>query len=408
MQHNGFGALDIDSHGVNLGEFMLVEDVVEGAGGYFDLLNVEATSACSVCLSSVQRAQTGSGDAIEGDRADASSCRTFNDRGIGSMDAQVGGQYGISLDQETSPSLIVQRRRDGQVPGLVGTDVDVHATRLPARLLKRPPDAHVLAILRERDPAGHPPRLGGGWVVERHSRHRASGVPENHENCAHTVAPSDLLALGVGPPGVGDPHFVDSAAHARHLAGDFGFETEPILFELDRLNHFTLEHLGAGLHVGEIDVGHHVGERREDPVADAVPVVEDTVLRPAHETGAVNHVGTPITQGRKQSGKLRGVVFQICIMDGDVGGRREGKATTQRSTLALIHFARDDPKAGVGDLPQKFHRPVLRAVVDGDEFVDEFLRENPRHSLLNSLLLVVDRHDHAHICAHEVTMPSSR
>ena len=87
MQHNGFGALDIDGHGVNLGEFMLVEDVVEGAGGHFDLLNVEATRACSLGLGRVQRAQTGSRNAVEGERAGACGRGAFDDRVTGTMDA---------------------------------------------------------------------------------------------------------------------------------------------------------------------------------------------------------------------------------------------------------------------------------------------------------------------------------
>src|SRR5688572_7767987 len=85
------------------------------------------------------------------------------------------------------------------------------------------------------------------------------------------VPPSDLLPLLVRPARVGDADLEDPALQARELGGDLRLEAEPVLADGDLLQDLAAEHLVAGLHVREVEVGEHVGEQREEAVPHRVP-----------------------------------------------------------------------------------------------------------------------------------------
>src|ERR1700678_2497727 len=106
----------------------------------------------------------------------------------------------------------------------------------------------------------------------------------------HAVLPVDLLALLVGAAVVRNADLVDTAARVRNIGGDFRLEAEAALFDGDRLDDLPPEHLVAGLHVGQVQVGEHVREQREQAVADAVPEIEHAMRPAAHETRAEHHV----------------------------------------------------------------------------------------------------------------------
>src|SRR5436190_20666530 len=88
------------------------------------------------------------------------------------------------------------------------------------------------------------------------------------------VLVADLLSLFIGPAMVGDADLVDSRAAPGQLGGDFRLEAEPVFLDLDRLDELAAECLIAGFHVREIQVGEHVGKKRQESVPDAVPEVE--------------------------------------------------------------------------------------------------------------------------------------
>ena len=92
-------------------------------------------------------------------------------------------------------------------------------------------------------------------------------------HCGDTVTPVDFLAFGVGTSRVGDPYFPDSPASRSNLCRHFGFYPEPVLFQVDALDDLATERLVAGLHIGEIEIGEHVREQREDPIAHGVPAI---------------------------------------------------------------------------------------------------------------------------------------
>ena len=60
------------------------------------------------------------------------------------------------------------------------------------------------------------------------------------------------------------------------------------------------EHLVAGLHVGEVQVGEHVRDSGQQPVADGVPEVEHAVRLAGQEARAEDDVGLAVEDRAEQ------------------------------------------------------------------------------------------------------------
>ena len=136
------------------------------------------------------------------------------------------------------------------------------------------------------------------------------------------VLPADLLAFLVGAPVVRDRHLVDPVAAPRDLRRDLGLEAEAVRLDGDRLDDLAAKHLVAGLHVGEVQVGEHVGGERQETVADRVPEVEDAASAAAQEARAVHDVGVALGDRGEQLEVLHRVVFEVGVLhDHDVAGR---------------------------------------------------------------------------------------
>ena len=149
------------------------------------------------------------------------------------------------------------------------------------------------------------------------------------ENGGHSIFPADLLALAVVPARRGDGDLVEAAAELGQLDRHFGLEPEPPGFQADFLEHVPLEDLVAGLHVGQVEVGHHVAELGQDLVADVVPEEEDPVGPPL-EAGAVNDVRPAVENGRQELGVFSGVVLKVGVLDEDDVPRGPGKSPPER------------------------------------------------------------------------------
>src|SRR6266540_1232366 len=68
---------------------------------------------------------------------------------------------------------------------------------------------------------------------------------------------------------------------------------KPIFFYLNRFDKWGPKGFVACFHVGQIDIGQHVGEQRQKFVADHVPKEKDTMWSSAHEPGSEYRVGFP-------------------------------------------------------------------------------------------------------------------
>ena len=142
-------------------------------------------------------------------------------------------------------------------------------------------------LIRMLRPAGRGdrtpgPRPGGRPSAPRSAGPAATGqerrVPHDAVDRPDPVTPADLLALVVGAPGVGDPDLVDAATRpAATLAVISGSMPNRFSSSSSAVEDLAPEHLVTGLHVGEVQVGEHVRDHGEEPVADRVPEVEDPV-----------------------------------------------------------------------------------------------------------------------------------
>src|SRR5206468_4409153 len=64
------------------------------------------------------------------------------------------------------------------------------------------------------------------------------------------------------------------------------------------------------------EIGEHVGEEGEEPVADGVPEVEDA-MRAALEPRAEHGVGASVGDGGEQGRELGGIVLEVGVLDHD-------------------------------------------------------------------------------------------
>ena len=185
-----------------------------------------------------------------------------------------------------------------------------------------------------------------------------------------TIAPADFFTLGVGSAVVADPHLIDGAAQPGDFGGDFGLKPKAVFLQGDLFQDFPAEDFITGLHVGDIDVGQHVREQREETVADHVPEIDHAVRVGPHETRAKDDIGPAGQDGCEQAGILVGIVFEVGILhDDDVAGGG-GEAGAERGALALVDLMVNNPGEFAFDLvAQDVAGPVGRTIVHDQDFL---------------------------------------
>ncbi len=143
---------------------------------------------------------------------------------------------------------------------------------------------------------------------------------------------------------VGDGDFIDADTATGDLGGNLGFEAEAVFLDGDALDDLASKSFVAGLHVREVEVGEHVGEKGEEAVADRVPEIEDAMCLGSDETGAENDIGTVFENGPEHNGIFLGVVFEVGVLDND--DRRGGVADAgaESSALALVDIVAESPE----------------------------------------------------------------
>src|SRR3989442_1028211 len=135
-------------------------------------------------------------------------------------------------------------------------------------------------------------------------------TPWNHHAPAGAT-PRALFPSRVGSPAVGDRHPPDARPRLRQPRGDLHLEAEPVGREGQAPQQVGAHQLVARLHVGEVEIGEHVGEEGEEPVADGVPEVEDA-MRAALEPRAEHGVGASVGDGGQARRELAGIVVAVC------------------------------------------------------------------------------------------------
>jgi hypothetical protein len=85
-----------------------------------------------------------------------------------------------------------------------------------------------------------------------------------------------------------------------------------------------------------MEVAHHVREQSKKPISHRVPKPQNNSRVFFEIARTVDHISTPISKGRNDLIKLFGIIFEIRILNDDVGHFRLQKPRAQGSAFSLI------------------------------------------------------------------------
>jgi hypothetical protein len=173
-------------------------------------------------------------------------------------------------------------------------------------------------------------------------------------------------------------------------------------------DHRRTERFVAGLHVGEIEIGEHVRQEREDAVADGVPEVEHSPRR-AGETRSVDDIAAAIENRLEELSVVVGIVLEVGVLDEDDIPRGDFDPVTYGGALPFIDSV-DDQAKGVASAGLSFDhdliasiaqpepgellaRAVGGAIVDDDELLIDGDLADTTDDLRDGVALVVGRHN---------------
>src|SRR5207237_4134917 len=137
-------------------------------------------------------------------------------------------------------------------------------------------------------------------------------VSDDMEQRRDTIAPGDLLPFGVRAAAVGDGQLPDAGARLRQPCRELDLDPEALCPERQALEEVGPDELVARLHVREVQVGEHVGDEREEVVADGVPE-EQHAMKGSLEAGAVHGVALAVPDRPKQGGPPGWVVLEAGV-----------------------------------------------------------------------------------------------
>src|SRR5204863_5893860 len=156
------------------------------------------------------------------------------------------------------------------------------------------------------------------------------------------VAPSDLFALVISPPVVGDGHFVHAIPALENLRRNLGLDAESVALELERSEHLDPHCLIAGFHVGEDRVVKNVREKRKQPVSQIVR--EEKHTPPAEKSRAIDDVRAALADQLDEIGKLLGRILHVGILnDHEVAGDLLEAYPQRRSFAAVLLVIQLEP-----------------------------------------------------------------
>ena len=104
----------------------------------------------------------------------------------------------------------------------------------------------------------------------------AARIFKNAIECMQAIFPPNFLSLFIAAAMIGNANFVEPQIALGQFACYLRLEAEAILLDLNAFQNITAKHLIARFHISEIQVGEHVRDEGEKPVANAVPEVKYT------------------------------------------------------------------------------------------------------------------------------------
>ncbi len=98
-------------------------------------------------------------------------------------------------------------------------------------------------------------------------------------NCPKCIFETDFLSFFISASGVGDSRFVNSNVwHAGNLGRYFWFDAEPVFAKNDLIKHVFSKHFVPCFHIGQVQVGEHVGEKGEKTIGHSMPKIKHPCL----------------------------------------------------------------------------------------------------------------------------------
>ena len=121
------------------------------------------------------------------------------------------------------------------------------------------------------------------------------------------------------------------------MAIDLRFETEAVLLDLNSLDDFPPEDLVAGLHVGHVQIGKHVGKQGQEAVAHGMPEIKNARRAAAGKTAPEHHIRLVGKKRRQELVVFFRVLLQVGVLDDDVA-RDLARAKLVRNAAPLPQF----------------------------------------------------------------------
>jgi hypothetical protein len=102
------------------------------------------------------------------------------------------------------------------------------------------------------------------------------------------------------------------------------------------MKEFAPKHFVTCLHVGEVQVGAHVGQQREKSVSHHMPKVNHAMRPASQESGTEHNVGAILQNRCKKDGVFVRIIFQVGVLNDYYVSSCVLKARTQSCSLAKI------------------------------------------------------------------------
>ena len=209
----------------------------------------------------------------------------------------------------------------------------------------------------------------------------------------HAIA---MAQVGPGKSDGQDSAYWRASGHRGFLEDfgrDFGFKSKSLFFDFYRLDYFTPESLVTGFHVGQIQIGEHVGNQGQQAVTHSVPEIEYPMWPVTLEPGAIYDIGLVLENWVQHDRVIPGIIFQIRVLNDYDIICRCGKSGFQCSPFAHVSVMVEHTHPfAVYFLFQQFPGTIGRTIIHDDDFPVRVGRvNNGLHNIFDRVGFVVTR-----------------